>query len=103
MSDDINHARRRLLGAAALSFGAAEFLMSGSAEAKPAKAVAMKAIAPLRSFGPLKQIDAGVLNVGYAEAGPPDGPPVILLHWLGPTTFTVSSMSHRCWRRAVTG
>jgi pimeloyl-ACP methyl ester carboxylesterase len=80
MSDDINHSRRRLLGAAALSFGAAEFLMSGSAEAKPAKAVAMKAIAPLRSFGPLKQIDAGVLNVGYAEAGPPDGPTVILLH-----------------------
>jgi pimeloyl-ACP methyl ester carboxylesterase len=32
------------------------------------------------SFGPLKQIDAGVLNVGYAEAGPTDGPPVILLH-----------------------
>ena len=32
------------------------------------------------SFGPLKQIDAGVLNVGYAEAGPVDGPPVILLH-----------------------
>ena len=32
------------------------------------------------SFGPLKQIDAGVLNVGYAEAGPTDGPVVILLH-----------------------
>src|SRR5436305_15045688 len=32
------------------------------------------------SFGSLKQIDAGVLNVGYAEAGPPDGPAVILLH-----------------------
>jgi pimeloyl-ACP methyl ester carboxylesterase len=32
------------------------------------------------SFGPLKQIDAGVLNVGYAEAGPPQGPAVILLH-----------------------
>jgi pimeloyl-ACP methyl ester carboxylesterase len=31
------------------------------------------------SFGPLKQIDAGVLNVGYAEAGPADGPAVILL------------------------
>ena len=32
------------------------------------------------SFAPLKQIDAGSLNVGYAEAGPADGPPVILLH-----------------------
>jgi pimeloyl-ACP methyl ester carboxylesterase len=28
----------------------------------------------------LKQIDAGVLNVGYAEAGPAHGKPVILLH-----------------------
>src|SRR5215212_5354938 len=32
------------------------------------------------SFGSLKQIDAAVLNVGYAEAGPTDGPAVILLH-----------------------
>jgi pimeloyl-ACP methyl ester carboxylesterase len=32
------------------------------------------------SFSPLQQIDAGVLNVGYAEAGPSDGPVVILLH-----------------------
>ena len=32
------------------------------------------------SFASLKQIDAGLLNVGYAEAGPIDGPPVVLLH-----------------------
>ena len=32
------------------------------------------------SFGPLKQVDAGRLNVGYAEAGPADGRAVILLH-----------------------
>src|SRR4028119_465527 len=32
------------------------------------------------SFGSLKQIDAGVLNVGYAEAGPTNGHPVVLLH-----------------------
>jgi pimeloyl-ACP methyl ester carboxylesterase len=32
------------------------------------------------SFGPLKQINAGVLSVGYAEAGPTGGPAVILLH-----------------------
>jgi len=35
---------------------------------------------PRGSFGPVKQIDAGVLNVGYAESGPADGRPVILLH-----------------------
>src|SRR5450631_930720 len=32
------------------------------------------------SFAPLKQIDAGLLNVGYAEAGPANGPTVLLLH-----------------------
>jgi pimeloyl-ACP methyl ester carboxylesterase len=32
------------------------------------------------SFGPLKQIDAGPLNVGYVEVGPADGPAVMLLH-----------------------
>jgi len=32
------------------------------------------------SFGSLRQVDAGVLDVGYAEAGPADGPAVVLLH-----------------------
>ncbi len=32
------------------------------------------------SLGPLKQIDAGMLNVGFAEAGPADGRVVLLLH-----------------------
>jgi pimeloyl-ACP methyl ester carboxylesterase len=32
------------------------------------------------SFGPIKQIKAGVLSVGYAETGPADGPVVLLLH-----------------------
>jgi pimeloyl-ACP methyl ester carboxylesterase len=54
------------------------------------------------SFGSLKQIDAGVLNVGYAEAGPIDGPAVILLHgWpydihsYVDVTPTLASVGHR--------
>jgi hypothetical protein len=31
-------------------------------------------------FGALKQIDAGPLSVGYAAAGPADGPAAMLLH-----------------------
>jgi pimeloyl-ACP methyl ester carboxylesterase len=34
----------------------------------------------LRAFGPIMHIDAGVLSVGYAEAGPASGPAVVLLH-----------------------
>lgn len=34
----------------------------------------------ITAFGAIKQIDAGLLNVGYAEAGPANGPAVILLH-----------------------
>jgi pimeloyl-ACP methyl ester carboxylesterase len=34
----------------------------------------------MSEFGTLKQIDAGVLNIGYAEAGPAGRPTVILLH-----------------------
>jgi pimeloyl-ACP methyl ester carboxylesterase len=48
--------------------------------AKTAGDASMSAPARRSSFDTLKQIDAGVLNVGYAEAGPPTGPPVILLH-----------------------
>src|SRR6266567_1719183 len=42
--------------------------------------VAMMKPGTSTSFGPVKQVDAGLLNVGYAEAGPPNGPVVILLH-----------------------
>jgi pimeloyl-ACP methyl ester carboxylesterase len=79
MSDEINHDRRRLLGTAVLTIAAAELDMIGSADAQSRK------INPIKpgtntSFSSLKQIDAGLLNVGYAEAGPANGPPVILLH-----------------------
>ncbi len=40
----------------------------------------MNAQPPNTTFGPLKQVQAGVLDVGYVEAGPPNGQPVVLLH-----------------------
>ncbi|HEY0781561.1 MAG TPA: alpha/beta hydrolase, partial [Thermoanaerobaculia bacterium] len=72
----IDRGRRRFLGTAALAIAAAELGLISSA---PAQTVKKK---PTRntSFGPLKQIEAGALNVGYAEAGPADGRPVLLLH-----------------------
>jgi pimeloyl-ACP methyl ester carboxylesterase len=84
MSEEINHTRRRFFGTAAISLAAAQFALSGLAQAQSgnAKAASLPAIKPgtNTSFGPLKQIDAGLLNVGYAEAGPANGPVVILLH-----------------------
>ncbi len=70
--------RRRFLGAAAVAAAAAQF---GIAAAN-AKTTLLPPIKPgtNTSFAPLKQIDAGLLNVGYAEAGPAEGPAVILLH-----------------------
>ena len=78
MSDEVNLRRRRLLGAAVLTIAAGELPM-GSANAQSLT------IGPIKpgtntSFGPMKQIDAGVLSVAYAEAGPATGPVVILLH-----------------------
>ena len=66
MSETINHDRRRMLAAGLMALAAAQ---AGRVRA-----------AGESSFGPLKQIKAGLLNVGYAEAGPANGAPVILLH-----------------------
>jgi pimeloyl-ACP methyl ester carboxylesterase len=84
MSEEINHDRRRFLSTAVMTIAAAELGMIGSADAQsgkinPADATTIKP-GTNTSFGSLKQIDAGVLNVGYAEAGPAEGPAVILLH-----------------------
>jgi pimeloyl-ACP methyl ester carboxylesterase len=60
--------RRRFMGAAALALTAAEIASPAFAQGAPA------------AFGPLKQITAGVLDVGYVALGPANGPCVILLH-----------------------
>jgi pimeloyl-ACP methyl ester carboxylesterase len=84
MSEDINLHRRRFCGTAATTFAAAHLGMMGPANAQPSKTkpanVPTTKPGTHTSFASLKQIDAGVLNIGYAEAGPADGPVVMLLH-----------------------
>jgi len=81
MTEDLNHARRRFFGAAAVTVAAAQSTIIDLAQAQPAgPKVPVTNPGTHTSFAALKQIDAGVLNVGYAEAGPEGGPPVILLH-----------------------
>jgi pimeloyl-ACP methyl ester carboxylesterase len=81
MSNDTQD-RRSFFGTAAITIAAAQLGIAGAADAKPGTPAHSSAIKPgtHASFGPLKQIDAGLLNVGYAEAGPANGPAVILLH-----------------------
>jgi pimeloyl-ACP methyl ester carboxylesterase len=76
--------RRRFLGTAAMTVAASRLGLLGALQ--PAFSTAPR-VSDLttddrsrRSFAPLKQIDAGALNVGYAEDGLSNGPVVILLH-----------------------
>jgi pimeloyl-ACP methyl ester carboxylesterase len=71
MSEDIDTDRRLLLAA-----------IAGTSLAGVGTAMAQGAPSARKSmsFSAVKQIDAGLLNVAYAEAGPAGGPPVILLH-----------------------
>jgi pimeloyl-ACP methyl ester carboxylesterase len=70
--------RRRFIGTASMTIAAAQLGLTPP----HAAAAATQGAGPTSnsSFGTLKQIEAGVLNIGYAEAGPANGSPVILLH-----------------------
>jgi len=78
MSQPLNHQRRRFLGLAAGTIAVTKLGIVGSASAQ-AQVPAVKP-GTNTSLGSLRQIDAGVLNVGYTEAGPAGGRVVILLH-----------------------
>ncbi|WP_047460200.1 alpha/beta fold hydrolase [Rhizobium rhizogenes] len=84
MSEEINHYRRRFFTAAAAIFAASQISLPDPALAQSDKAGPTTEPTVKRwsntSFGALKQIDAGALNVGYAQAGPAGGVPIILLH-----------------------
>ncbi|MFL5557002.1 MAG: alpha/beta fold hydrolase [Gemmatimonadaceae bacterium] len=85
MSDEMNTDRRRFLGTAmmAMAVGVMREGGRGKEEAGGGKTERLNAevvITSRTSFDSLKQIDAGVLNVGYAESGPATGPAVVLLH-----------------------
>lgn len=84
MSQDINRDRRRFLVSAAVCLVAAEVTVGCGATQSGVGRTASA------SFAALKQIDAGLLSVGYAEAGPADGPPCCSCTG-GHTTSTASS------------
>ena len=74
--------RRRFLGVTAGALATAQVVTNQIAKAGLILEASVRRSEPEASapFSLLRQIDAGVLNVGYAEAGPVDGPVVILLH-----------------------
>lgn len=82
-SHQINHDRRRLLGTALVAISAFQLGADKWAQAGPSVNTQGKNLvgeAGRRSFDSLKQIDAGLLTIGYAESGPASGEAVILLH-----------------------
>ncbi|MBR0692752.1 alpha/beta fold hydrolase [Bradyrhizobium lablabi] len=84
MSDQVNANRRRFLRNVAMTAAAASFAINTPDKTQAAQQKTLDTtnfkVGTNTRFASLKQIDAGLLNVGYAEAGPADGEPVILLH-----------------------
>jgi pimeloyl-ACP methyl ester carboxylesterase len=72
LRNSIDLQRRRLLRTGALALAATQ--IPGLAQAQ------VNSIAGAMPFGPLKQVNAGLLNIGYVEVGPAGGAPVVLLH-----------------------
>ncbi|MUL65155.1 alpha/beta hydrolase [Mycobacterium sp. CBMA 234] len=72
--------RRQFGFIATAAVGAASLAACGSSPESPSTDKATPPPAPAHNLNPVKQVRAGDLNVGYVEAGPADGRPVILLH-----------------------
>jgi len=84
MPEKLRYNRRRFLGAAAMTLASSEFALLGLSTTRSKDLN----LSPSNrnnhmsnnSFKTIKQINAGLLNVGYAEEGPENDPAVILLH-----------------------
>jgi hypothetical protein len=100
-SEDVNHGHRRLIGAAAVTLTAAPLGLVRSTSGTAAPLAETKP-GTNTSFAALKQINAGLLNVGNAEAGPPTDRRSSCCT-AGLTTSTVLSTSRRCWPPPATG
>src|SRR5215467_9927482 len=89
--------RREVLSAAGLSTGAVLLGCSplfAQGSDTPVQSPNPSSNAPKTSFAPLKQVVAGLLNVGYAELGPASGKPVILLHGWPYDIHTYAGAAH---------
>ncbi|SIT35805.1 Alpha/beta hydrolase fold protein [Paraburkholderia ribeironis] len=81
MSDQINTRRRRLLGTAVAGISLLDLGLSGLAHAQSGETAGnTKTATRVASFENIRQVNAGTLSISYAEAGPRNGPVVILLH-----------------------
>src|SRR5215212_2630542 len=80
MPREIDEFRRRFFSTVAMTLGAGRLGLFDIAHTQSDSTT--QAAVPERhtSFASMKQINAGALNVGYAEAGPANGPAVLLLH-----------------------
>ena len=76
----VDHSRRRFIGAAALLAATSVIGRTGPAVASDGTSKVRPMPEAVDLSRGLKQIDAGDLSVGYVDAGPQDGPAVLLLH-----------------------
>ena len=77
MGEKSKYDRRQFMGAAAITVAATQLRASRNAGDTSRK---IKSLLSGTSLGPVKQVQAGLLNVGHVEAGPVNGTPVVLLH-----------------------
>ncbi|MFC0577080.1 alpha/beta fold hydrolase [Paraburkholderia solisilvae] len=81
MSNPVNMRRRRLLSGTSALAGLTMLDLPNVAKASaPPQTAASQRTVSSTSFGPIRQVEAGKLSVGYAETGPANGPVAILLH-----------------------